>query len=312
MTEALKDDKEVVAESADRPWGKQYKDTVPRFGGEQDKKKDINDGNMVQEMLAQSAEEQDMLANPTEEDLDEYARRERILTDALLAQGSGKFKGKTIEEILTNQLTELGEQLEKTPDKAKKEALVEEMQRVQRVHSWAKDFREYTYKNGESQPASSVNLVEEMDKLDENIASLEERIARVQQKRAETIEIEKKVNGYDENDGHTPPANILGYDKQLGRMKLNLKKEKEDVDLMIKIYKANGKEGTVSKEDIERALKQITAERDVLVAKIDVKISFAEKDSDEWKKLRDERREAYRVAPDESIERVSAKLGITR
>lgn len=85
---------------------------------------------------------------------------------------------------------------------------------------------------------------------------------------------------------------------------LRLAERKKDFNLLDGMLKRNDYDPNMTGVDAQKILGEMVENRDRILATIDEKIAKTEKGSDEWKKLKADRREAYRKVSDESVERV--------
>ena len=70
--------------------------------------------------------------------------------------------------------------------------------------------------------------------------------------------------------------------------------------------KENGKNRMLSKADAEATIAKMIQERDAKIATIDKEIEKVEKKSEEWKRLKQERRKIYLTIKDDTAQRVLA------
>lgn len=85
---------------------------------------------------------------------------------------------------------------------------------------------------------------------------------------------------------------------------LRLAECKRDFYLLDGMLKRNDYDPNMTGVDAQKILGEMVENRDRILATIDEKIAKTEKGSDEWKKLKADRREVYRKVSDESVERV--------
>ncbi|MBR0460864.1 hypothetical protein IJI91_02665 [Candidatus Saccharibacteria bacterium] len=104
----------------------------------------------------------------------------------------------------------------------------------------------------------------------------------------------KVLESYDQRD----------YGDQTVAAIANLEQRKKDFDLLSRMLKRNDYNPEMTSESAKRMLDEMTTSRNKALVAIDKKIEKAEKGSDDWKKLKAERRKIYSRVPDESAERV--------
>ncbi len=155
----------------------------------------------------------------------------------------------------------------------------------------------------EAKSNSQIDVVSALEQMDADRDDYEKNLALAEQEKQRRIEWEKTHYGYIEGNTR-PPLSVLAAEETVEKIRTKITQKEQDADLLYKIYKENGKNRVLSKADAEAVVAKMIQERDIKIAALDKEIEKVEKKSEEWKRLRQERRKVYLTIKDDTAQRV--------
>ena len=155
----------------------------------------------------------------------------------------------------------------------------------------------------EKEQEARIDVASVMDQMDADRDKYEKSLEAVEKERQRRIEWEKTHYGYIEGEGRAPDS-VLAAEEDASRIRNKIAQKEKDADLLYRIYKENGKSQTLSSVEAQAIITRMVQERDAKMAAIDEELGKVEKKSERWKRLKQERAEAYRSVPDDVAERI--------
>ena len=263
---------------------------VPFNGGEKTDAPQISDGEAVAQIFKNMNEARiEALADDDEEKAAKFYVDMDILNDAYNRMNEPENQGKTMVDMFNEMRVEYFWKLDSASSEDEKNALFFRMKSASDLGSTYGELKEYAANQLQNEASEISSGTEKNGTVDVSL-KIEDLKADIV-KREAALEV---LKSYDQRD----------YGKQVVSAESHLIKQKEDYALLERMLKRNEYNPDMTGEDAKRILNKMVEDRDRTLATIDEKIAKAEKGSDEWKKLKADRREAYRKVSDESVERV--------
>lgn len=263
---------------------------VPFNGGEKANAPQISDGEAVAQIFRNMNEaRKEALADDDKEKAARLDVDMDILNDAYNRMNEPKNQGKTMVDMFNEMRIEYFQKLDSANSEDEKNALFTKMMSTSDLGSTYGGLKEYIAKQLQNEASETSNETEKSGAVDVGlkIEDLKVDIA----KREAALEV---LKSYDQRD----------YGDAVMNATLRLAERKKDFNLLDGMLKRNDYDPNMTGVDAQKILGEMVENRDRILATIDEKIAKTEKGSDEWKKLKAYRREAYRKVSDESVERV--------
>ena len=156
-----------------------------------------------------------------------------------------------------------------------------------------------------TEPNLQIDAVSTLGQIDADRDNYEKNLVLAEQEKQRRIEWEKTHYGYIEGDTR-PPLSVLAAEETIEKIRTQIAQKGQDADLLYEVYKENGKNRMLSKADAEATIAKMIQERDAKITTIDKEIEKVEKKSEEWKRLKQERRKIYLTIKDDTAQRVLA------
>lgn len=216
-----------------------------------------------------------------------------ILNDAYNRMNEPENQGKTMVDMFNEIRVEYFRKLDSASDKDEKNALFTKMTSASDLGSTYGELKEYATNQLQNEVSGASNETGKDGVVD--ISSQMEDLKVDIAKREAALEV---LKSYDQRD----------YGDTVMNATLRLAECKKDFKLLDGILKRNDYNPNITGVDAQRILGEMIGNRNRILATIDEKIAKTEKGSDEWKKLKANRREVYGKVSDESVERVLKKV----
>lgn len=263
---------------------------VPFNGGEKANAPQISDGEAVAQIFRNINEaRKEALADDDKEKAAKLDVDMDILNDAYNRMNEPKNQGKTMVDMFHEMRIEYFQKLDSVNSENEKNALFNKMMSASDLGSTYGGLKEYVAKQLQNETSETSNETEKSGAVDVSL-KIEDLKADIV-KREAALEV---LKSYDQRD----------YGDAVMNATLRLAERKKDFDLLDGMLKRNDYDPNITGVDAQKILGEMIENRDRILATIDEKIAKTEKGSDEWKKLKADRREAYRKVSDESVERV--------
>ena len=263
---------------------------VPFNGGEKANAPQISDGEAVAQIFRNINEaRKEALADDDKEKAARLDVDMDILNDAYNRMNEPKNQGKTMVNMFNEMRIEYFQKLDSANSEDEKNAMFTKMISASDLGSTYGRLKEYVAKQLQNETSETSNETEKSGAVDVSL-KIEDLKADIA-KREAALEV---LKSYDQRD----------YGDAVMNATLRLAERKKDFNLLDGMLKRNDYDPNMTGVDAQKILGEMVENRDRILATIDEKIAKTEKGSDEWKKLKADRREAYRKVSDESVERV--------
>ena len=263
---------------------------VPFNGGEKANAPQISDGEAVAQIFRNMNDaRKEALADDDKEKAARLDVDMDMLNDAYNRMNEPKNQGKTMVDMFNEMRVEYFQKLDSVNSEDEKNALFTKMMSASDLGSTYGGLKEYVAKQLQNETSETSNETEKSGAVDVSL-KIEDLKADIA-KREAALEV---LKSYDQRD----------YGDAVMNATLRLAERKKDFDLLDGMLKRNDYDPNITGVDAQKILGEMIENRDRILATIDEKIAKTEKGSDEWKKLKADRREAYRKVSDESVERV--------
>lgn len=263
---------------------------VPFNGGEKANAPQISDGEAVAQIFRNINEaRKEALADDDKEKAARLDVDMDILNDAYNRMNEPKNQGKTMVNMFNEMRIEYFQKLDSANSEDEKNVMFTKMVSASDLGSTYGRLKEYVAKQLQNETSETSNETEKSGAVDVSL-KIEDLKADIA-KREAALEV---LKSYDQRD----------YGDAVMNATLRLAERKKDFDLLDGMLKRNDYDPNITGVDAQKILGEMIENRDRILATIDEKIAKTEKGSDEWKKLKADRREAYRKVSDESVERV--------
>ena len=263
---------------------------VPFNGGEKANAPQISDGEAVAQIFRNMNDaRKEALADDDKEKAARLDVDMDMLNDAYNRMNEPKNQGKTMVDMFNEMRVEYFQKLDSVNSEDEKNALLTKMMSASDLGSTYGGLKEYVAKQLQNEASETSNETEKSGAVDVSL-KIEDLKADIA-KREAALEV---LKSYDQRD----------YGDAVMNATLRLAERKKDFDLLDGMLKRNDYDPNITGVDAQKILGEMIENRDRILATIDEKIAKTEKGSDEWKKLKADRREAYRKVSDESVERV--------
>lgn len=263
---------------------------VPFNGGEKANAPQISDGEAVAQIFRNINEaRKEALADDDKEKAARLDVDMDILNDAYNRMNEPKNQGKTMVNMFNEMRIEYFQKLDSANSEDEKNVMFTKMISASDLGSTYGRLKEYVAKQLQNETSETSNETEKSGAVDVSL-KIEDLKADIA-KREAALEV---LKSYDQRD----------YGDAVMNATLRLAERKKDFNLLDGMLKRNDYDPNMTGVDAQKILGEMVENRDRILATIDEKIAKTEKGSDEWKKLKADRREAYRKVSDESVERV--------
>lgn len=268
---------------------------VPFNGGEKTDAPQISDSEAVAQIFRNMNEaRKEALADGNDEKAARFDVDMDILNDAYNRMNEPENQGKTMVDMFNAMRVEYFQKLDTTDNEDEKNVIFAKMTSASDLGSTYDGLKEYAARqlskdeyarvSGEIEKDSAVDISSKLEDLKTDIAKREAALAVLQ--------------SYDQRD----------YGDAVMNATLRLTERKRDFNVLGGMLKRNDYDPNMTGADAQKILGEMVEGRDKILATMDEKISKVEKGSDEWKKLKADRREAYSKVPDESVERILKEI----
>ena len=263
---------------------------VPFNGGEKANTPQISDGEAVAQIFRNLNEaRKEALADDDKEEAARIDVDMDMLNGAYNRMNEPENQGKTMVDMFNEMRVEYFQKLDSASSEDEKNVLFTKMMSASDLGSTYGGLKEYVANQLQNEANETSNETEKNGAVDISL-KIEDLKADIA-KREAALEV---LKSYDQRD----------YGGAVMNATLRLAERKKDFDLLDGMLKRNDYDPNMTGVDAQKILGKMVENRDRILATIDEKIAKTEKGSDEWKKLKADRREAYRKVSDESVERV--------